>query len=437
MLESHAPVERSLQAMLVAPSGAAVLRWGAAARLLAIFHGVAPALTGLALLAALATIPLGPRYGTGAAVAVGSGAVLVVFFGRFRRLPRAGMVAAVHALSWAFIVFHASMRTLDLPFVGLRPLAEQEGIGDHGVPTVVAWVVLSSMLMGVHLVAADRPHVRAFLDSWLGRFAVSATVVVIASAGIAFVRGGQPEPDAFLGRFDKLGELRPGEVSQFRGMQLVFTSPSATPGELGGCTVHTFFDVEPSPSTDCGVVTVSVDPWRQYLLVERASGVKDVFEIASWHRVPLRPANVAGQLSPPVAWTAGAGIAALLAVGMLALALHARQRRDDVLAGSAGSVEGVHLGDGVVELADRRSAEVATALAARLPRGPVVVRGPSTVGASYREAETVRFAEAEAGTLEELHARAHEEMTSFVGLAAAVACLGLAPLAACWATGMF
>jgi len=374
----------------------------------AAIHALLPALAVLAILSLAGGVAFGPRYSAAAAFTLGTSLVIVVVFHLMRRsLPRAGALAAAHALTWAGIVFHATMNELHVSLVRLP----------HGVsaPSTFAgegpavWALLAGTAVVLHAVAASRPAMRRFLDASLRGLALGATLLLASAAALAVARAGRPDPDVLVATFPIEGQLKPGEHGTFAGKEISMdrshwvgegaaTVPEGESPPPPPCAIRGIpYEDDAHRTEDCSDAIFRLDPQGTYVVVERGSGAKDAFLLRSWRRVALRPSQVAPRLSPPIGWTVAGVITAPLAV--LFLALGARARRSAKRALQCG------------------------ALAA-----------PSPSDGPYRRLAVPMDAEADGA--EELRVRLLGIAVSYDGLAAAVACLGLAPLAACRVIGL-
>jgi len=408
---------------------------------------VVPVLAVLGAFAMPAVSALGPRFSAAGAFAVTSSVLLVVGFRRARQsFPGAGAVAAMHALVWACLLFHGARHALQRSLVHM-PGGSLESARGEGVPEL--WILLTGAVIALHVAAASRPGMRVYLDAGLRWLALGATCLAVVAAGLAVASGARrPDPDALFATFPKLGELRPGEEGSFLGRRILLAPRREVRGAGDEeATEHPFvdpdsckimgipYDDESHRPIDCSAATFRLDPRHTHVIVERASGTRDAFVLPSWEHVAMRPTEMVSRVSPPIGWTTAGVVTAPLAVVLWVLAVRGRRRaRAMERSGFDGVEEGFHLGDGAVLLFEERAAQVPAA--APLGRRRVLLRGPSMQRASYRQPETLTFASVEVGTVEDLRLRAQGLVASYDGLAAGVACLGVAPLVACVVVGI-
>ena len=151
----------------------------------------------------------------------------------------------------------------------------------------------------------------------------------------------------------------------------------------------------------------SVPPWA---FVGSELRVRDIW-----------PIDVAASIAPPIGWTLGAVIGALLAFGLLVRARRLR-REGNELDGMEGTLEA----DGWVPLPGQPPLHVAGA--ASLARGPIWVRMKPGASHSYREASAATLEAWKIGTLEEARAALASREMTFVALSIASGLLCAAPL---------
>jgi len=370
---------------------------------------------------------LGERFSMAAAFAIMASALLVTVLRWILSVsPRAGAAAAAHAMVAAYAIFFEASHLVDRSWIE----AVQEGQGRGEGEVIVIWLTLSAVVVGVHVIAAVVPKVRALVAAALRGLGFVAPALALVAAGLALAHtaGGRPSTDAYLDSFTKLGELLPGETKVFAGKSFTYSHKAVWDSPCVELLLPPDRTLE---SAGCGPETYLLDPQGGFVVVKHG-WIKRAFALPSWKEVDLRPSTFASRVSPPIGWTIGSVLTAPLAVLLFAVGMKKR-RRATALVGSEG-LEGTHLGGGRVQLADGRSAEVPAA--SSLARGPVMVTGASMQTASYRVAETLTFSAAAAGTREALRLREKDVAASYDGVAAAVACLGLAPLAACWVNGL-
>jgi hypothetical protein len=373
------------------------------------------------------------------AVTVVVAALAAVVVVRHNHDPRAGVLAASHAIVWTAVVAGAAAASLESQGVGFRSSEQAVGyypLFDGGPEAPAVWpkvAVVAALLSAVVLLIRHRG------DSACRVLAVSATA--LAFAVVAFALLHRPAPEDYVKSLSthKLGELpidshltMAGRTFRYQReiVELLVENGHETASvcrfeadgsawtlrQHGGCGCpYTRGHNRPHGPTDCPTLTVSANYNADIVLVGNYIG----FRLSDGSVVHNNALRFADRVARPPGWTLTAAFGGIVATFLLGLA-HQRRRR----AALAGQ-EAYHLGDGRVTLANGATRRVEAAL--HLPIGAVVLTELSCVEQAYRTNGPM-FVAATAGTLRELEARRTDLAASLESIALAAAILASAPL---------
>lgn len=378
-----------------------------------------------------------PRVSMSATFAVLASLALAGFVASTRRRrPRAGILAACHALAWAPLLAVTAWSTIDEAIVSsgaLRCGNGTMGLFMFGTPITGGVVLIGGTVAGIGLAKRET-------DRFLRSVAFIATGLALVAFAFAAVRVRRPDPDTYLDSLAPAAVLEPGGRATVEGRELRYEqtvgkkNPSRSDGESGlpydptriECTLSGYDEQKPfSPiSGACPTLRVRVDIGHDLAVVDNRDasyGRAVAFRTSTGAREAIAPKDIADHIAPPIGWTAGAGLGGLFGFGFLVAASRVRRRATAVV-----GHDGRHHGEGLVELASGETVRVEAA--AGLPLGDVVLREPTEKHASYRQMGARSFSSASAGTLEALRAR-HEDLAACLSAAAlAASLLGAMPL---------
>lgn len=406
-----------------------------------------------ALALGMSAVASSPRFSVAATFMVLASVFLVTFvFLTRRRLPRAGLLAACHALAWTpFLAVSASEVIQEHIVAG--PQALKCGTGLMGLVLLVAPVAAVFMLViggAVGLLLARRGTDRA-----VRTVAVAATGLALVAFAFALPRIARPDPDTYLASLVTVGELRTDAAAQLAGRPFRYER-AAIGDPLGGipvphpynsdsnvaavprvtCTLTGLAEAETYTPQDtaCPTLRIRIDRAADIALVERPEGTwaptRIAFRPSDGARISISPKDVADHIGPPIGWTIGAGLGGLLGVGFIVAASRIRRR-----AAAFEGCEAKHVSGGWVELPSGESLRVDAA--APLPAGDVVLGNVREHMPTYRTTGAPSFGVAWPGTLSQLRQARTDLAASLDGLAIAAATLGATPLVVARVLGAF
>jgi hypothetical protein len=396
-----------------------------------------PFVAGLAALVSSAAAR--PRMSTSALFAALVALVLIGFVAITRRRhPRAGALAACHAVAWAPFVALGTWAALDTPIVHGARFACGTGLMAFLLFAVpVGAIVLFAMGIGAGVGFVHRSTNRA-----LRTVAVGATAVALIAFAFAAPRLGRPDPDTFLESLSIVGEIgvdadvKLGATSLAYRRVMVTDPPSAVPDEGPGqplppraeCQLtglermETFYPVDDR----CPALRLLRDSGHDLAVIDspaagRTGAGSIAFRPSNGEELELSPKSVADRIAPPIGWTIAAALGGMFGAALVLAASRARRR-----AAALDGTEAQHVGDGYVVLPN--GDRVLVDVAAQLPVGPVVLDGGAERLPTYRIMGAPTFVSARAGTLD-VHREAMTDLAaSFDAMAIAVAVLGGTPL---------
>jgi hypothetical protein len=377
-----------------------------------------------------------PRVSGSAIFALLASLALLAFVAMTRaRLPRAGVLAACHALAWAPCLAACAWQSIDEAIV-TRPL---RGCGNGLMAFLMLVVPLGGVVLLVLGTAAGILFVRRSTDRALRTVAFGASGLALVAFAFAAARMARPDPDTYLASLAVVSELRAGEGVTVAGRAYHYdlgapTGPVAVRTMEGGEVLPSRTDCiltgldEPRPlyaeNSLCMRLRFRIDQGHDLGIVD-APDLKDgpvvAFRPSTGETIAISPAMVADHIAPPIGWSIGAGLGGLVGAACVVVAARLRRR-----AASMDAREARHAGGGVVELATGETLRVDAAVP--LPLGPVVLGKVAEQLPTYRQMGVPTFGDARPGTLDELRGRLTDLAASFDALAIAAAVLGATPL---------
>jgi hypothetical protein len=401
----------------------------------------------LPFLALLALVMKGgittPRF-SAAAMFAGLTAPLLLGFVALarRRFPRAGVVAAFHALAWTPAIAIVCAQALGDVLVEEQLHRMRCGTGLMAFLFVAAPVV--AVVLVVSGLALGLLFARRATDGVLRVGALAGVALALIAFVFAAPRLGRPDADSYLAQLATVAELAPGGDAAFAGRTLRTrvvtvvepqsaddTIVKAAPGSHVECQLTGLGEMEilPAESGTCPRVHLRADARGDLAVLEledapaypRASPVRFAFDPRTGVKTSITPRSIADRTAPPLGWTVGAGVGGLF--GLAFFLVGRRILRD---AARIAGVEAEHLGVGLVRLP---TGEVVTVEAAGALRpGPVLLVEQADHAPTYRAPGSPTFGAAFAGTLAERRAERTDLASSFMAVALAVAALGATPL---------
>lgn len=380
-----------------------------------------------------------PRFSVSAAFTVLAALVLVVFVALARkRYPRAGIAAACHAVAWAPFMVGCAWKALDAAIVH----GDRLGCGTGQMAFAMIFTpFFAGFFMFVGLGAGVR-FAREGTDRVIRTLAITTTSLTVLASAFALAHSGRPDPDGYLSSLETVGEIGVESDVTLAGRTFHYVRANSEwppvratdPPEsalattmLAECRLHgldpmqTFYPGE----GPCPRLRVRVDRGAGLAIVDAigpaAASSPVAFRPSNGATLTVTAASLAGRIAPPVGWTAGAGLGATMALGLLFGARSLRRR-----AAAIAGWEALHTGDGRVILAN--GDELRADVAAHLPVGPVVLACPKESAATYRTTGTPTFGVARAGSLAQLRRASTDLASSLDGIALAAALLGGIPL---------
>jgi len=354
-----------------------------------------------------------------------------------RRRPRAGVLAACHALAWTPFVAVGAWQSINEGIVH----GHLRGCGTGYMAMLLFGVPVGGFVLLAAGIAAGAALAHRETDRALRTLAVGATGLALVAFAFAVPRVTRPDPDTYLASLPVAGELRVDSEVELLGRSFAyhrvvvtdppFPHPDEGPGEAlparaecqltGLDRMETFYP----GSGACPALRVRVDPGHDLAVLDAVASSSPVtpvgFHPSTGEQLGIDAATVADRIGPPIGWTFGAALGGLVAAAFVVAASRVRRR-----AAALGGVEAQHGGNGWVVLpsGDRLLVDAA----AKLPAGAVVLGGASEQLPTYRLMGVPTFASARAGTLATLRTASTDLAASLDGIAIAVAVLGAAPL---------
>lgn len=352
-----------------------------------------------------------------------------------RPRPRAGVLAACHALAWAPFIAACAWQSIDEAIVS-RPV---RGCGTGLMAFLMFVVPLGAVVLLVLGTAAGIVLARRRMDGALRRVAFVATGLALVVFAFAVVRVARPDPDTYLASLEPAAELHAGESVQVGGRAYRYerelpTDPIAVRTMEGGavlpprvdCTLFGADEPKPffAPMGTCATLRLRVDHRADLVVVDSPHDAdlgRVAFHASTGMTTAVSPATVADHIAPPIGWTIGAGLGGLVGAACVLAASRVRRRAAAIVAR-----EGRHSGGGVVELATGETLRVDAA--AGLPLGPVVLTDAGEQQPTYRQIGKPTFGAASPGTLDDLRGKLTDLAASLDAVAIAAALLGATPL---------
>lgn len=365
-----------------------------------------------------------------------------------RRTPRAGVLAACHALAWTPFIGMCAWQAIDTALV--------QGSGLRCGTGLMGLIVLAVPIGGFALlalgIAAGALLAHRATDGALRTAAVGATALALIAFGFAAPRMMRPDPDTYLASLQVAGELRADSETSLLGRsfdyrRVVVTDPilsAPAPGEAPGepppsrieCQLTGLATTETyHPGTaPCPTLRVRVDQGHDLAVIDAPeldwSARATAFRPSSAEQLAISPVTVADHIGPPIGWTIGAALGALAGAAFLLAARRVR-RRTSAWAG----IEGEHVGNGAVVLAN--GDRILVDAAAELPVGAVLLGGAQQQLPTYRLTGVPTFASARPGTLAAFRSARTDLAASLDAIAIAAAALGATPLVVARIAGVF
>jgi len=377
-----------------------------------------------------------PRFSSSAAFAVLASLALFAFVELTRRRrPRAGVLAACHALAWAPFLAASAWSTIDEAIVS-RPM---RGCGTGLMAFLMFIVPVCAVVLLVLGTAAGVVFVRRSTDRAIRTVAFGATGLALVAFAFAAVRMARPDPDTYLASLEPVAELQGDAHATILGREYRYergtpSAPIPVRTFEGGnvlpprvdCTVLGLDEpkVLYAPAGTCAPLRFRVDRGRDIVVVDSPPDAdlgRFAFRPSTGETTAISPATVADHIAPPIGWTVGAGLGGLIAAACVLAARRLRRR-----AAAIDAREAKHAGGGVVELATGETLRVDAA--AGLPLGPVVLGNVGERLPTYRQMGTPTFGAAWPGTIADLRGNLTDLAASFDAVAIAAATLGATPL---------
>jgi hypothetical protein len=287
--------------------------------------------------------------------------------------------------------------------------------------------------------AAGLLLIRRSTDRALRTVASASTGLALVAFAFAAVRIARPDPDTYLASLAPAAELTAGASVQLgvRSYHYDLGTPTdpVPVRTLEGGEVHppeaqciltgldepkTFYGV----SGLCMKLRFRIDRGHDLGVVDAPDmqyGPVLAFRPSTGESIAIFPSTVSDHLAPPIGWTVGAGLGALLGVACVLAARRVRRR-----AAAIDALEARHAGGGVVELETGETLRVAAAAA--LPLGTVVLGNVGEQLPTYRQIGTRTFGAAWPGTLADLRGDLTDLAASLDAVAFVAAMLGVTPL---------
>jgi hypothetical protein len=394
-----------------------------------------PLVAGLA--AMLRAVTASPRISTSAIFAVLASLGLLAFIALTRqRRPRAGVLAACHALAWAPVLAAGAWSSIDEALVS-RPV---RGCGTGLMAFLMVALPAGGVVLLVLGLVAGLLFIRRATDRAIRTAAFCASGLALVAFAFAVVRVARPDPDTYLASLEQVAELHASTSAQIAGRTYRYepgTPIDPTPvrtadgkGDVLSARVDcilaglsepmTFY----SPSTSCANLRFRVDRGHDLGVVDAPSmqyGLVVAFRPSTGETIAITPTTISDHIAPPIGWTIGAGLGGLIGAACVLAASRARRRAAAMVAREAK-----HTGGGMVELETGETLRVDAA--AGLPLGSVVLTDHAEQLPTYRQAGTPTFGAARSGTLADLRGDLTDLAASLDAVAIAAAALGAAPL---------
>jgi hypothetical protein len=365
-----------------------------------------------------------------------------------RRTPRAGVLAACHALAWAPFIGVCAWQAIDTALV--QESGFRCGTGLMGL--IMLAVPIGGFALLVLGIAAGALLAHRATDGALRSAAVVATALAVIAFAFAAPRMKRPDPDTYLDSLQLAGEIRADSETSLLGRRFDYrrvvvtdpVAPAPAPGEApveppppriecrltGLAATQTYYpDTRPCPTlrvrVDQGHDLAVIDGPELYSLAYTSA-----FRPSTGEQLAIAPITVADHIGPPIGWTISAALGALAGAAFLLAARRVR-RRTSAWAG----VDGEHVGNGAVVLAN--GDRILVDAAAPLPVGAVVLGGAQQQLPTYRLMGVRTFASARPGTLAAFRSARTDLAASLDAIAIAAAALGATPLVVARIAGVF
>ena len=399
------------------------------------------------LAAVLGGVASRPRVSTTAIFAV----LVALFLTGFvaltrRRRPRAGVLAACHALAWAPFIAVGAWQAIDEGIVH----GHVRGCGTGLMGLLIFAVPVGGFALFAGGIAAGAALAHRVADRALRTLAVGATGLALVAFAFAAPRVARPDPDTYLASLAVAGDLRADSEVQLLGRsftyhRVVVTDPPFPqqdngPGDplparaecqlTGLDRMETFYP----GSGACPVLRFRFDPGHDLAVIDASPSSIDVTPVAfhpsDGEQLGFSAVTVADRIGPPIGWTVGAALGGLIGAAFVVAASRLRRR-----AAALDVIEAQHVGNGYVVLPN--GDRVLVDAAAELPVGAVVLGGATEQLPTYRIMGVPTFASARPGTLALLRSASTDLAASLDGIAIAAAALGATPLIVARIAGVF
>jgi FtsH-binding integral membrane protein len=395
-----------------------------------------------AIAAAMGALPSRPRVSTIAIFTVLVATFLAGFVGLTRhRRPRAGLLAACHAVAWVPFIAYCAWQSIANGIV--QPPGLRCGTGIMAL--FVFAVPIGGFLLLAAGIAAGAALAHRGIDGALRTMAFGATGLALVAFAFAVPRITRPDPDTYLASLPIVGEARPESDVELFGHRFRYQRAMVPDHVIGGnepspphaeCQLVGVATIDTSYPGDneCPALRVRVDPGHDLVVVDAplSGGYVDTiaFRPSTGERLGISAVTVADHIGPPIGWTVSAALGGLIGAAFVVAARRVRRR-----AAALGDVDGNHVGMGSVVLSngDRLLVDAA----AELPVGPVVLGDGKEQLPTYRIMGVPTFATARPGTLDSWRGTLTDLAASLDGVAIAAAALGATPLVVARLVGAF
>lgn len=373
-----------------------------------------------------------PRFSIGAAFATLATGLLGAFVALTRqRSPRAGVLAACHALAWAPVMVLGAWEALDAAIV----YGESHRCGTGLMSMLFLGLPIFAMICVGVGVSAGALLARCETDGIIRIAAVGATSLTLLAFvfALASLRSARPDPDTYLGTLEPAGEISADTDVTVAGRSFHYGRVAEGQCQLTGLATTQAHYSYPADQP-CPALRVRIDRANDVGVVDalQPGGIGPTitgFRPSDGSIRGISATTLASGLAPPIGWTVGAGLGGAAALGLLFLARRHRRR-----AASLSGYDARHAGDGWVTLESGETLRVD--VAAALPIGDVVLAELEEHAPTYRTTGTPTFGAAFAGTLDELRRVHTDRAASLYAVALASAVLAGAPLLVARAAGL-
>ena len=392
-------------------------------------------------------VELRPRVSTAAIFTVLATLFLTGFVALTRRRhPRAGVLAACHALAWAPFIAIGAWQAIDEGIVQ----GQVRGCGTGLMAMLVFAVPVGGIALLAGGIAAGAVLAHRETDRAIRTVAAGATGLALVAFGFAAPRLARPDPDTYLASLRVAGEVHSGSDVELLGRSFQYQRvavtdppfpetagirgeplPTRSECQLTGLDrMETYY---PGSGT-CPVLRLRVDPGHDLAVLDApdaSSGNAPIaFHPSSGEQLGISAVTVADRIGPPIGWTFGAALGGLVGAAFVVAATRVRRR-----AAALDGIEAEHVGNGFVVLPN--GDRVLVDAAAELPVGAVVLGGTTEQLPTYRTTGVPTFASARRGTLATLRSASTDLAASLDGIAVAAAVLGVTPLVVARFAGVF